>query len=269
MQFFILFLGAMVFVFFVFERPPLLFQPVELKQVQASPEYAGIQDQFDRAFEARQARRGASRMHGPDARAALASIFATPSKQLDAAHAEAEKLAGDNDTNYIFLSFVTHYLPVGVVGLVIGVIFSAAMSAISGEINSLATVTVIDIYRRHFRQDAADRHYLIASRIATAFWGIYAAGFAALHKGFGALIEAVNQVGSLFYGGMLGVFVLAFFVKRVGGNGAFIGVLAGEAAIFAAAKFTNIAFLWYNVIGCVVVIGTGLAVSTVRRDRKV
>ncbi len=178
---------------------------------------------------------------------------------MDSARSWARKLAGD-DTNYIFLSFVTHYLPVGVVGLVIGVIFSAAMSAISGEINSLATVTVIDIYRRHFRTDAPDHHYLVASRIATAFWGIYAAAFAGMTKGFGALIVVVNQVGSLFYGGMLGVFILAFFVKRVGGNGAFLGVLAGEAAIFAAARFTHIAFLWYNVIGCVVVIAVALAV---------
>src|SRR5262249_29887408 len=146
-----------------------------------------------------------------------------------------------------------------------GVIFSAAMSAISGEINSLATVTVIDIYKRHFRRDATDAHYLMASRAATLFWGIYAAGFASLARGFGALIEAVNQVGSLFYGGMLGVFVLAFFVRRVGANGAFIGVLAGEAAIFAAAKFTNIAFLWYNVIGCLVVITVALVVSVLGR----
>ncbi len=259
-QFFILFLGAMVFVFFVFERPPLLFQPVELKQAQASPEYAGVQDQFDRAFEARQA--AARRIKDASEsgnRTAAITDFRSAEQGMDSARGWARKLAGD-DTNYIFLSFVTHYLPVGVVGLVIGVIFSAAMSAISGEINSLATVTVIDIYRRHFRTDAPDHHYLVASRIATAFWGIYAAAFAGMTKGFGALIVVVNQVGSLFYGGMLGVFILAFFVKRVGGNGAFIGVLAGEAAIFAAAKFTNIAFLWYNVIGCVVVIAVALTV---------
>ncbi len=263
-QFFILFLGAIVFVFFVFERPPLLFHPLQLKQVQAMPEYAGIQARYDRAFDARSiAARHVKDASAPDARATAGIEFRTAQRQLDAAHEDAEKLAGDNDTNYIFLSFVTHYLPAGVVGLVIGVIFSAAMSAISGEINSLATVTVIDIYKRHFRPDAADRHYLIASRIATAFWGIYAAAFAASARGFGALIEAVNQVGSLFYGGMLGVFVLAFFVKRVGANGAFAGVIVGEAAIFAAAKFTNIAFLWYNVIGCLVVIGVGLIVSVI------
>src|SRR5207244_12144172 len=132
-------------------------------------------------------------------------------------------------------------------------------SAISGEVNSLATVSVIDIYKRHWNPSATDGHYLMASRVATAFWGLYAVGFASVASGFGALIEAVNQVGSLFYGGMLGVFVLAFFVKRVGGTAAFIGVLAGEAAIFAAAGFTSIAWLWYNVIGAVVVVVAGWA----------
>ncbi len=266
-QFFILFLGAVVYVFFVFERPPLLFHPLQLKQVQAMVDYPRIQNQFNQAFDARQAAaRHVKDASGAAARTSAGVEFRAAQQRLDTAHDDAAKLAGDNDTNYIFLSFVTHYLPAGIVGLVIGVIFTAAMSAISGEINSLATVTVIDIYKRHFRPDAADRHYLIASRIATAFWGIYAAGFAATARGFGALIEAVNQVGSLFYGGMLGVFVLAFFVKRVGANGAFVGVIAGEAAIFAAAKFTNIAFLWYNVIGCLVVIGVGLAVSAAKRE---
>jgi SSS family transporter len=254
-QFFILFLGAMVYVFFVFEKPPLLFQPVEMKQVQASPNYAAVQGDFDRAYEAR--REAAIRLQAGQT---AVPDFQRAQVAMDSARANAEALAGGgNDTNYIFLSFVTHYLPVGVVGLAIGVIFTAAMSAISGEINSLATVTVIDVYRRHLRPNAADSHYLAASRIATVFWGIYATAFASLAKGFGALIVAVNQVGSLFYGGMLGVFILAFFVKRVHGNAAFLGVLAGEAAIFAAAAFTHIAFLWYNVIGCLVVIAVALA----------
>jgi SSS family transporter len=265
-QFFILFLGAMVFVLFIFEKPPVLFHPVDLKQVQTLPEYRNLQRQFDQEFDARlSAARLVKDAKDDASRSTAVARFQSAQEDLDSTRARAITLAGDSDTNYIFLSFVTHYLPVGVVGLVIGVIFSAAMSAISGEINSLATVTVIDIYKRHFHREADDRHYLIASRIATAFWGIYAAGFALMARGFGALIEAVNQVGSLFYGGMLGVFVLAFFVKRVDGTGAFYGVLAGEAAIFAAARFTNIAFLWYNVIGCLVVIGVALAVSGRRR----
>jgi Na+/proline symporter len=170
---------------------------------------------------------------------------------------------GFRDTNYIFLSFVTKYLPVGIVGLVIAVILAATMSSSSGEINSLATVSVVDIYRRHFRKNASDHHYLNASRIATAFWGAYAVAFAGLGKHLGSLIEAVNIVGSLFYGSLLGVFVLAFFFKRVNGTGAFVGMIAGEAAIFTAFLFTGISFLWYNVIGCLVVIATGMAVSLV------
>jgi SSS family transporter len=250
MQFFILFIGAMVFVVFLFVRPPLVFQPVVMERVQSSPQYAAIENRYEQAFAQRQA--AARRIVASDS-AALRD-FRSAQKDFDAARADALKVADTSDTNYIFLSFVTHYLPVGVVGLVIAVIFTAAMSAISGEINSLATVTVIDIYKRHLVKNSSDKHYLVASRFATVFWGIYAVVFASTASGFGALIEAVNQVGSLFYGGMLGVFVLAFFVKRCTATGAFVGVLAGEAAIFTTARFTQ-AFLWYNVIGCLVTIG--------------
>jgi SSS family transporter len=256
MQFFILFIGAMVFVVFLFVRPPLVFQPVAMEQVQASPQYAAIESRYEQAFDQRQA---AARRIMASETGALQD-FRAAQTNLDAARADALKLADVSDTNYIFLSFVTHYLPVGVVGLVIAVIFTAAMSAISGEINSLATVTVIDIYKRHMVKESSDAHYLGASRVATLFWGIYAMVFASTATGFGALIEAVNQVGSLFYGGMLGVFVLAFFVKRCTATGAFIGVLAGEAAIFTTAQFTS-AFLWYNVVGCVVVVAVGWLVS--------
>jgi Na+/proline symporter len=193
-------------------------------------------------------------------------------RELNEAHLASEHLVGKDfhDTNYIFLSFVTRYLPAGLVGLIIAVIFSAAMSSTSGEINSLATVTVIDIYRRHVKKNAPDHHYLMASRWATVFWGLYAVAFAQYGRNFGALIEAVNIVGSLFYGGLLGVFVLAFFFKSVGANGAFFGVVAGEAAIFAANIFTKISFLWYNVIGCIVVILVGVLVSrTFDRNRPV
>jgi len=117
------------------------------------------------------------------------------------------------------------------------------------------------VYRRYLKKDANDRHYLIASRLFTAFWGLYAIGFASFSGGFGPLIEAVNLIGSLFYGGMLGVFVLAFFFKRVNGTGAFYGVLAGEAAIFGCFLFTHIAFLWYNVVGCLVTIAVAVALS--------
>jgi len=256
MQFFILFIGAMVFVLFLFIQPPIVFHPVAMEQVQASSQYAAIEGRYEQAFAQRQA--AARKIIASDP--AALQEFRTAQKDFDAARADALKVANTSDTNYIFLSFVTHYLPVGIVGLVVAVIFTAAMSAISGEINSLATVTVIDIYKRHLAKDSSDKHYVAASRIATVFWGLYAVVFASTATGFGALIEAVNQVGSLFYGGMLGVFVLAFFVKRCTATGAFAGVLAGEAAIFTTARFTE-AFLWYNVVGCLVTVFTGWLIS--------
>jgi Na+/proline symporter len=269
MQAFILFIGTMVFVFFIFERPPVLFQPVELKRIEGKPEFTAVQNRFQEAFERRKsaAQGYLDGLDQKDAGRTGASLEAYRKAQhdLDTAHQDTEKLVEPkfNDTNYIFLSFVTKYLPAGVVGLIIAVIFSAAMSSTSGEINSLATVTIIDIYRRHIRKNGTDRHYLMASKIGTVFWGLYAIGFAQFGKNFGALIEAVNMVGSLFYGGLLGVFVLAFGFKKVGANGAFYGVIVGEAAIFATSLFTNISFLWYNVIGAVVVVGSGLLITRI------
>jgi len=268
-QFFILFIGAMVFVLFIFDKPPLLFEPVELKRVQADARYPAVQQRYDQAFDRR---KQAAQDYLDAQRAGLAAgeqesqrRFDAAQAELNNAHAAGEQLVSKDfhDTNFIFLSFVTTYLPVGAVGLIIAVIFTAAMSSTSGEINSLAAVTVIDLYQRHIKKEASDHHYLTASKWATVFWGIYAVGFAQYGRDFGALIEAVNIVGSLFYGGMLGVFALAFFFKKVGPNGAFWGVIAGEAAIFAAFLFTKISFLWYNVVGCGVVICTAVVVSRV------
>jgi SSS family transporter len=271
MQFLILFIGAIVFVFYTFERPPLLFQHIELERVQASSAaYAPLAARYDSAFERRkEAARGLieARHNGGDSAVAVQG-YQSAQREFEAARQEGMLLVrqernqpGFNDTNYIFLVFVTRYMPAGLVGLVMAAIFAAAMSSISAEINSLATVSVIDIYRRHFRRDATDRHYLRAARIATVFWGAYAIVTAELGSSLGALIEAVNILGSYFYGGLLGVFVLAFYFKKVTGNGAFLGVLAGEAAIFAVSFLTNISFLWYNVIGCLVVIAVAVAVS--------
>ena len=273
MQFFILFIGTMVFVFFTIEKPPLLFHPAEAQRIAAAPGYAAVQGKFDAAFEERKAAANAyvAAHRNGDGVAVAQSVarYRAAQQKLDLAHGEGQKLVSPtfNYTNYIFLSFVTRYLPAGVVGLIIAVIFSAAMSSSSGEINSLATVTIIDIYKRHFRTNASDGHYLLASKLATLFWGCYAVAFASYGRNFGALIEAVNMIGSLFYGGMLGVFVLAFFFKGVGANGAFYGVLIGEAAIFATNQLTSISFLWYNVIGCVVVIAAGVGISKVTGHR--
>jgi len=267
MQFFILFIGAMVFVAFIFLRPPLLFQPVELANLGGDARLPAIERRYEEAYARRkQAAEDfvqASHSGNNAARPEIVNRFRAADQELNDAHAAGARLVGKDfdDTNYIFLSFITRYLPMGLVGLLIAVIFTAAMSSTSGEINALATVTVIDIYRRHIKQSASDHHYLTASRVATVFWGLFAVGFAQYGRNFGALIQAVNIVGSLFYGGLLGVFALAFFFKAANANGAFWGVLAGEAAIFAANFFTRISFLWFNVIGSVVVVVVGLAVS--------
>jgi Na+/proline symporter len=254
MQFFILFTGAMVFVFYTFEKPPVSFHPDDQRRMEQREDYSDLQRRFDAIFEQR---RLAARTYSETGADSALMQYRSASRELESLRRDANV----NDANYIFLSFVTRYLPMGVVGLILAAIFAAAMSTISAEVNSLATVSVIDLYRRHVRSEGSDRHYLRASRLATAFWCCYAIVTAQYGASLGSLIEAVNQLGSLFYGGMLGVFVLAFAFPRVRADAAFAGVLAGEAAIFAAWLWTDIFFLWYNVIGCVVVIAVGCAAS--------
>jgi Na+/proline symporter len=272
MQFFVLFIGAMVFVFYLFAQPPVLFEQSQMELIQSSPGFRPLAERYSGAFNER--REAALRLlearHQGDAtlQGRRLSEYRSAQSAMDDVRSDASRLVersggerGFSDTNYIFLSFVTRYLPVGLVGLVIAVMFAATMSASAGEINSLATVTMVDIYRRHFRRDASDHHYLMVSRGATIFWGAYAIASAGFGRKLGSLIVAVNVLGSLFYGSLLGVFVLAFFFRRVRGTAAFLGMLAGEAVVFSAFLFTGISFLWYNVIGCGVVILTALAIT--------
>ena len=279
MQLFILFIGAIVFVLSLFVPSPIIFQPIQAERVAKTASFAPLNAEYQSAFKARRdsAYRfaAAARSPGLDMQGALSDFRRAESGFLavrQKALAMVEHLDGGSkfdDTNYIFLRFVTTYLPVGLVGLVIGVIFSASMGSTSGEINALATVSVIDIYKRHLMPNRSDRHYLLASRLLTVFWGSYAVAFASFGaSGFGALIERVNIVGSLFYGGLLGAFVLAFFFKKVGGTAAFWGVLAGEAAIFSVAAWTSLSFLWYNVVGAVVVVVVALIISAVHPNSR-
>ena len=272
MQFFILFIGAMVFVFYLFVEPPVVFHQAELARIRGASEFPAIAQRYDEAYAQRQKAALAlvDAHHAGDeaAEQRQTAMFREAQDRINTVRNESFKLIeksggekGFTDTNYIFLSFVTRYLPTGVVGLVIAVIFAATMSASSGEINSLATVGVVDIYKRYIHREGSDHHYLLASRWATLFWGAYAVAFAGYASRLGSLIVAVNKVGSLFYGSLLGCFVLAFVFRRVRGTGAFVGMLAGEAAILATARFTDISWLWYNVIGCVVVVAVGLAVN--------
>ena len=169
-----------------------------------------------------------------------------------------------NDVNYVFPTFITTHMPIGLVGLLIAAIFAAAMSTISAELASLSTATVIDFYRRFARPDADDRHYLRVSRLATGFWGLFASAVAVWAAELGSLIEVVNRFGSFFYGSILGVFILAVGFRRATANGAFIGLIAGMGSVAWAANYTSVAFLWHNVIGAVAVVVVGLLVSAVR-----
>lgn len=280
MQFFILFVGAMVFVFYLFIQPPMLFDRNALQTVSSQPGFSAVQGRFDSAWQRRQqaaaSLNGARKRDDAPALTGATGEYRAAQTELDAARAGGIQLYEKsrapkfgttkyNDTNYIFLTFVTRYFPMGLVGLVVGVIFTAAMSSSSGELNSLAAVSVMDLYSRHFRKDASDRHYLLASRIFTAMWGVWAVVFAQYAKHLGSLVEAVNQVGSFFYPVLLGVFILAFFFRRVQGSAAFWAMLAGECAIVSCALFTKVAFLWYNVIGTLAVVICGILFSIAAR----
>ena len=267
LQFVILLTGAMVFSFFVFTEPPMLFNNVERGRLESSSDadYGAVNERYRSSFELRRdAARSLLAADTPGARAA----YLDADQRLGSVRGEGMRMAQErmggktyNDTNYIFLTFVLGYLPVGLVGLIMAAVFAAAMSSISSELNSLAAVTVMDHYRRYVRRGATDSHYAGVSKIATVFWGLYAMVFAGFGGQLGSLIEAVNVVGSLFYGSLLGVFVLAFAPWRVNGHGAFAGMLAGLAGVAWTARATEVSFLWYNMVGCVVCVLTGWLVS--------
>jgi solute:Na+ symporter, SSS family len=264
LQLLILGTGVFVFVFYVFHKPPMLFNRVYDERVAASAvagDYAALQRQFDAAVEER--RDSAQR---DDREAFLASDNRV--KEIRTRATELVKQAsGDrtfNDANYVFPTFIMTELPVGLVGLLIAAIFVAAMSASGGELNSLATATIIDFYRRYFVKDGSDTHYVRVSKIATVLWGLFACVVAMQAVGQGSLIEVVNQYGSFVYGSLLGVFILAILTKRATARGAFIGVIAGMAAVLSVALLLPwIEFLWHNLIGAVVVVAVGMAVSYV------
>ena len=167
------------------------------------------------------------------------------------------------DADYVFITFVRDYFPVGLVGLLIAVIFCAAMSATASALNALGSTTVIDFYKRSFRPVASDHHYLRAGQAFTVLWGVLGVAFAAFASLLDNLIQAVNILGSIFYGPTLGVFLVGFFVRRVGGTPVFISLLLGQLLVILTFALTSIGFLWYNVIGCAAVVLLSLALSYV------
>jgi len=272
MQFFILFVGAMVFVFYQFVTPPVFFNPVQTAAVKASP-YAAEFEKIEVKHEAAAVERRtdvrsllAAMRRGDDAEVDRATEeLRTAHARVNAVRAEALDVmkrndpdADTNDTNYVFLTFVMTYLPAGIVGLVIAAVFAASMSSTSSELNSLASTTVVDIYKRMWKKDGSDEHYVRFSKWATVFWGGFAILFAMFANRLGTLVEAVNILGSLFYGTILGIFLVAFYLKRVDSTSTFVAAIAAEGIVVAIAAGTSIAWLWYNVVGCVAVVGLAL-----------
>jgi len=274
MQFVILLTGALLFVFYQFEKPPVVFNPVALERLSQAEDTSALDAAYDRVFvERKQAAESfATALGSGDEEVARARFVAADSEFSSVRGEFLDRIRARegtfSDTNYVFPTFVLTKLPVGVVGLILVAIFAAAMSTVESELTSLSTATVVDFYKRYVRVTAEDSHYLAVSRVATLFWGGFAT-FCALFMGrTGSAIEAVNRIGSNFYGPILGVFMLAIGSRRANGNGAFIGVLVGIVAVQLTARFANISYLYYNLVGAMVAVVTGYLLSLVFSSSK-
>lgn len=267
MQFLILLIGTLVFAFYQYHTPPVFFNQVEVARIENSTHrqaYKQLEKAYGLAHERKQQQVttlvNALHNHNEQAVDEARTNLRAADQQANNIRKAAITLmqhnnpqADPNDTNYVFLTFVTQYLPVGMVGLLIAIIFLASMGSTASGLNSLASASVVDFYKRFFRQDGSEQAYLSASRWATVLWGIFCM-IVALYAGrLGNLIEAVNILGSLFYGTILGIFLVAFYMKRVNGTAVFYAALLAEGFILVAWVTNLTAFLWLNVIGCLLV----------------
>ena len=277
MQFLILFSGAMVFVFYLFTQPPLFFNAPVLGQLAAGPhagELAALETQYAQAF-ARQRGAALDYVHALDAGSDAAGAHAQLREAArDTAHVreQTKALIGralpeaeQKDVDYVFLGFVIRYVPSGLVGLLIAVILCAAMSSISAELTALGSTTTLDLFQRLRSTPLSARGGLLASKLFTALWGVLALSFAAFAALLDNLIEAVNILGSLFYGTMLGIFLVGFFLRRVGAMPVLIGAAVAEASVLGLFFGSDLGFLWYNVVGCAGVVIVALSVEQLRR----
>jgi len=282
MQLFILFIGALLYVFYIFNPQPIFFNKVETAKVKSGvyssefseleKSYANVQDSRKqitlKLVEGVQSGNNATTDFAASELVKIEKESQLIRQEAKGVMLKNDKLADVNDTNYVFLKFVTDYLPAGIIGLLIAVIFAASMSSTSSELNALASTTIVDIYKRSINKKGSDQHYLSASKWATVFWGIYAIAVAEFANRMGSLIEAVNILGSLFYGTILGIFLVGFYMKKISGNSVFYSAVIAEVIVFWCFKFTGISFLWYNVIGCLVVMALSLILETFLKSGK-
>ena len=265
MQFFILMVGALVFVFYQFEQPPLFFNQTALQKVEGTPQYKSLLERNTKVFDEKKVAvnnmiTSIKAENNAEINQNVEQVLAL-NKQTDGLRKEVKTLMLENnpsedvnDTNYIFLSFVTKYLPVGLVGLLIAVILLASMGSMASAFSSLTSCTVVDIYQRLINSNGSEKHYYQFSQMATLGWGIFCIIVAQFTANIGSLIEAVNILGSWFYGTILGVFLVAFYFKNVKGGAVFWAALFAEAIVIYSWWVDLTAFLWLNLIGCVLVV---------------
>ena len=281
MQFLILFIGVLVFVFYQFITPPIHFNQVQTESLRKSshaPELARLEGAFQANFDSSKVvysqLLNAMEQEEEATVAGLTGTLKSLKEGQQEIRTEVKSLllthdpeAETRDTDYVFMRFVMDYLPPGVVGLLFAVIFTAAMSSSSSELNALGSTTTVDLYKRSIRKEASDSHYVRSSKLFTAFWGFGAILFATYASLFENLIQAVNLLGSLFYGTILGIFIVGFFVKWIKGKAVFSAAIGSQALILVVHFFNgkglmglewNIGFLWYNAIGCLAVVLLGL-----------
>lgn len=274
MQFLILYIGLLVFVFYLFEKPPVFFNTPTLEAVRTSasgPAMAEIEGRWDAAFVRRRDQaRALVAADTPESRAGLQAA----EQEMKTIREEARALvhtalpkAETKDSDYIFVTFVLRYMPSGIVGLLLAVILLASMSSTASELSALGSTSVIDGYKRLLRPDADERHLLWVSKGFTVFWGAMAIGFATFASMVDNLIQAVNILGSIFYGVILGIFLVAFFLKRVRGPAVFAAALVSQLAVIGLYLTSDIGFLWFNVIGCTLVMGLAVVVQAGIGDR--
>lgn len=261
MQFFILSLGVLLFLFYQFEKPPVYFNEVEWKH-QAEHGDAGRLQAIETDFAAAHDRErqqlevwlNARRTGDSASEAAANAAVAAAHEQVEAVRARAETAVDPTgkkkDTDYVFITFILDYLPHGLIGLLVATFFAAALSAKAAELNALGSATTVDFYRHVIKRQASDAHYLAASKWFTVFWGLVSISFALSATLAENLIQAVNIIGSIFYPVMLGLFVVGFFLRRIGGTAVFWGALATQVLVIALYFRLNISYLWYNLIGC-------------------
>lgn len=274
MQFLFLLVGILVFVFYLFSAPPMIFNEEDVTRAAAVQpiEHERLQGEFADAHQLRHlaALRFIDEQNTTERITARAGYIAANEAYQDKRREATEfvrQTNGDSsfsDVNYVFPVFVIENMPLGLVGLIVAAILAAAMSSVAAELNALATASTMDFYRRHINVNSSEKQMLRFGRLSTLVWGVFACIVATFATNLGSLIEVVNTFGSFFYGSLLGVFVLAFAVPRAKSAGAFYGLLFGIVSVWIASSTTDIAFLWFNVVGCLVTVAAGYLISIVR-----